>query len=74
MLLLLYPNSSAIRLTGRAVPLSSAAARSIRCREILRGSSPKSLQCGMKVKDAVLVVQKVLAEESACKEGAQAAE
>ncbi|MCD8331455.1 MAG: C-GCAxxG-C-C family protein [Oscillospiraceae bacterium] len=47
---------------------------SIRCKEILHGSSPKSLQCGMKVKDAVLVVQKVLAEQSARKERAQEAE
>ena len=36
---------------------------SIRCREILHGNSPKAFQCGMKVKDAVLVVNKVLAEE-----------
>ncbi|MCD8189266.1 MAG: C-GCAxxG-C-C family protein [Clostridiales bacterium] len=46
---------------------------SIRCKEILQGNSPKAFQCGMKVKDAVLVVQKVLAEESADQETAQAA-
>ena len=37
---------------------------SIRCREILHGNAPKAFQCGMKVKDAVLVVHKVLAEEA----------
>lgn len=37
---------------------------SIICREILHGSSPKAFQCGMKVKDAVLLVGKVLAENT----------
>ena len=37
---------------------------SIRCREILHGNAPRPFQCGMKVKDAVLVVHKVLAEEA----------
>jgi hypothetical protein len=37
---------------------------SIRCREILHGNAPKAFRCGMKVKDAVLVVHKVLAEEA----------
>ena len=37
---------------------------SIRYREILHGNAPKTFQCGMKVKDAVLVVHKVLAEEA----------
>ncbi|MCC8102869.1 MAG: C-GCAxxG-C-C family protein [Clostridiales bacterium] len=37
---------------------------SIRCREILRGNAPKAYQCEMKVKDAVLIIHKVLAEES----------
>lgn len=36
---------------------------SIRCREILQGNAPKAFQCGMKVKDAVLVVHKVLSEQ-----------
>ncbi|MCD8074625.1 MAG: C-GCAxxG-C-C family protein [Lachnospiraceae bacterium] len=45
---------------------------SIRCREILHGNAPKAFQCGMKVKDAVLVVQKVLAEESVTMKTAQA--
>ena len=38
---------------------------SIRCKEILHGQAPKAFQCGMKVKDAVLLVRKVLAERSA---------
>ena len=38
---------------------------SIRCREILHGNAPKAFQCGMKVKDAVLVVHKVLGAEAA---------
>lgn len=37
---------------------------SINCREILHGNSPKAFQCGMKVKDAVLMVGKVLAESA----------
>lgn len=35
---------------------------SIRCREIPHGSAPGAFQCGVKVKDAVLVVHKVLKE------------
>lgn len=35
---------------------------SIRCREILHGNTPKAFQCGMKVKDAVLAVNRVLEE------------
>lgn len=46
---------------------------SIRCREILHGNAPKAFQCGMKVKDAVLVVHKVLAEESVQTKTIQAA-
>ncbi len=51
---------------------------STNCREILHGNSPKAFQCGMKVKDAVLVVQKVLAEDGivlqiGVKEGKEAA-
>lgn len=37
---------------------------SIRCKEILHGNTPKAFQCEMKVKDAVLVVRRVLAEEA----------
>lgn len=37
---------------------------SIICREILHGNSPKAFQCGMKVKDAVLLVCRVLAENT----------
>lgn len=36
---------------------------SVRCREILHGNNPKAFQCGMKVKDAVLMVYKVLEEK-----------
>lgn len=36
---------------------------SIRCREILHGNSPKAFQCGMKVKDAVLMVEQILNEK-----------
>lgn len=35
---------------------------SIRCREILHGNKPKAFQCGMKVKDAVLMIHAVLGE------------
>ena len=52
--------------TGRAIRRAAEIYRreygSIRCREILHGSAPEAFQCGMKVKDAVLVVHKVLKE------------
>lgn len=35
---------------------------SLRCREILKGESPKAFQCDMKVYDAVLFAEKVLKE------------
>ena len=35
---------------------------SIHCREILHGGAPGAFQCGMRVKDAVLIVHKVLEE------------
>ena len=34
----------------------------ITCREVLRGECPKAFQCGMKVKDAVLIVDKILSD------------
>lgn len=40
------------------------------CWEILHGNAPKAFQCGMKVKDAVLVVHKALAGEAAKERGA----
>ena len=52
--------------TGRAIRRAAEIYRreygSIRCREILHGSAPEAFQCGMKVKDAVLVVHKMLKE------------
>ena len=32
----------------------------ITCREVLRGESPKAFQCGMKVKDSVLIINQIL--------------
>ena len=37
---------------------------SIVCREILHGNAPRTFACAMKVKDAVLLVHKVLTEEN----------
>ncbi|MCC8097040.1 MAG: C-GCAxxG-C-C family protein [Eubacterium sp.] len=37
---------------------------SIRCKEILQGNAPKAFQCGMKVKDAVLIVQNILSQKN----------
>lgn len=51
------------RAVRRAAEIYKNEYGSIRCREILHGNTPKALQCGMKVKDAVLVVHKVLAEQ-----------
>lgn len=34
----------------------------ITCREVLHGDSPKAFQCGMKVKDAVLIINQILAD------------
>lgn len=33
----------------------------ITCRDLLRGEKPRELMCGMKVKDVVLVIERVLA-------------
>lgn len=52
------------RAVRRAAELYAQEYGSIRCREILRGNAPKALQCGKKVEDAVLLVQKVLAENA----------
>lgn len=57
------------RAIRRAAEIFQQEYGSIRCREILRGNAPKAFQCGMKVKDAVLVVHKVLedaAQETTC--------
>lgn len=52
--------------TGRAIRRAAEIYRreygAIRCREILHGSAPEAFQCGVKVKDAVLIVHKVLEE------------
>ena len=37
----------------------------VTCRDVLRGDTPKPFQCGMKVKDAVLITHQVL-EGKAC--------
>lgn len=34
----------------------------ITCWEVLHGESPKAFQCGMKVKDTVLIINQILAE------------
>lgn len=52
------------RAIRRAAEIYEQEYGSICCREILRGNTPKAFQCGMKVKDAVLVVHKVLEEEA----------
>ncbi len=36
----------------------------VTCREVLHGGQPKAFQCGMKVKDAVLIINQVLAQET----------
>ena len=35
----------------------------INCKEILHGECPKAFQCGMKVKDAVLIISQILEEK-----------
>lgn len=32
----------------------------VTCREVLHGETPKAFQCGMKVKDAVLIINQIL--------------
>lgn len=34
----------------------------VTCREVLHGECPKAFQCGMKVKDAVLIINQILDE------------
>lgn len=34
----------------------------ITCHDVLRGETPKAFKCGMKVKDAALIVDKILSE------------
>lgn len=34
----------------------------ITCREVLHGECPRAFQCGMKVKDTVLIINRILAE------------
>ena len=53
----------------RAAEIFSQEDGATNCREILHGNSPKALQCSMKVKDAVLVVHKVLAEDRTALQG-----
>ena len=55
------------RAVHRAAEIFEQEYGAIRCKEILHGNAPKAFQCGMKVKDAVLVVHKVLAEKAARK-------
>lgn len=50
-------NFKAIR---KAAELFKEEYGSIICREILHGNSPKALQCGQKVEDAVKIIEKVL--------------
>lgn len=37
----------------------------ITCCEVLRGECPKAFQCGMKVKDTVLIINHILEENKA---------
>lgn len=46
----------------RAAELFQKEYGGITCREILHGESPKAFQCGMKVKDAVLIINQILKE------------
>lgn len=39
----------------------------ITCREVLHGESPKAFQCGMKVKDAVLIINQILTDKTSKK-------
>lgn len=34
----------------------------VTCREVLHGESPRAFQCGMKVKDSVLIINQILGE------------
>lgn len=44
----------------RAAELFQKEYGAITCREVLHGEKPKAFQCGMKVKDAVLIINQIL--------------
>lgn len=46
----------------RAAELFQKEYGGITCREVLHGESPKAFQCGMKVKDSVLIINQILKE------------
>lgn len=50
------------KIIQRAVEMFEHEYGSIRCKEILHGNSPKAFQCGMKVKDAVLMASQIVEE------------
>lgn len=54
-----------------AAELFEAEYGSVICRDILHGESPKAFKCGMKVRDAVVIVHRLLSEnnEIYCKRG-----
>ncbi|MDD3230338.1 MAG: C-GCAxxG-C-C family protein [Oscillospiraceae bacterium] len=35
----------------------------VTCKEVLHGAAPKAFQCGMKVKDAVLIIEQIIGKE-----------
>lgn len=46
----------------RAAELFEAEYGSVICRDILHGESPKAFKCGMKVRDAVIIIHELLSE------------
>lgn len=52
----------------RAAELFQKEYGGVTCREVLHGESPKAFQCGMKVKDTVLIIDQVLDEIAAGQE------
>ena len=52
----------------RAAELFQKEYGGVTCREVLHGESPKAFQCGMKVKDTVLIINQVLDEIAAGQE------
>ena len=46
----------------RAAELFGREYGGVTCREVLHGTAPKAFQCGMKVKDAVLIINQILAD------------
>lgn len=46
----------------RAAELFQREYGGVTCREVLHGGAPKAFQCGMKVKDAVLIINQILAD------------